>query len=115
MTPTLDIVARAIAICRPFVDAVVVGGPHTAVKEQVDDIPHMSMQQWWEKEKRSLSVGLHTVMEMRHFLLVCWKGEKSSLPGISSRYSCIAHASKTICSPIISIGICFPRMQESVR
>ena len=41
MTPTLDIIARAIAICRPFVDAVVVGGPHpTAVKEQIFvDIP----------------------------------------------------------------------------
>lgn len=43
MTPTLDIVARAITICRPFVDAVVVGGPHpTAVKEQIFiDIPHV--------------------------------------------------------------------------
>lgn len=41
MTPTLDIVARAIEICRPFVDQIIVGGPHpTAVREEIfSDIP----------------------------------------------------------------------------
>ena len=43
MTPTLDIVARAISICRPFVDTIIVGGPHpTAVKKDIFvDIPQV--------------------------------------------------------------------------
>ena len=36
MTPTLDIVQRALSICKPFVDSIVIGGPHpTAVKQEV--------------------------------------------------------------------------------
>ena len=36
MTPTMDIVARAVEVCRPFADYIIVGGPHpTAVREDI--------------------------------------------------------------------------------
>ena len=43
MTPTLDIVQSATALLRPFVDYIVVGGPHpTAVKQSIfADLPHI--------------------------------------------------------------------------